>query len=122
MNVAMFISVGLGYIGGVAAALFLGRRIVAVVLRAGQFQAAQRRSIVRMAVAGGLVALVPALLLGTLVGATLGGAYAGAVSNPGGGVLAGTAVGMFAVVGLIMCVAVAIGAYFGRFIARGDIS
>ena len=122
MNVAMFISVGLGYIGGVAAALFLGRRIVAVVLRGGRFEAAQRRSIVRMAVAGGLVALVPALLLGTLVGATLGGAYAGAVSNPGGGVLAGTAVGMFAVVGLIMCVAVAIGAYVGRFIARGDIS
>ena len=123
MNVAMFISVGLGYIGGVLAVFFVAGRIVAAALRDGPFDPAQRRIVVRMAAAGGFVALLPALFLGAVVGGTFGGAYGEVISRSIGagnaGVVPGIAVGMFAVVALVMCVAVGIGAYFGRFIARG---
>jgi hypothetical protein len=123
MNVAMFISVGLGYIGGVVAVLFVAGRIVAGALRGTSFDTAQRRIVVRMAAAGGFVALLPALFLGTVAGGTFGGAYGEVISRSIGagnaGVVPGIAVGMFIVVALVMGLAVGIGAYSGRFIARG---
>jgi hypothetical protein len=124
MNFAMFISVGLGYIGGVVAVFLLGRRIVARALRDGPFESAQRKTVVRWAAGGGFVALLPALLLGTVVGGTFGGAYGEIFSSSFGagdaGVVPGIALGMFAVVAIILCAAVAIGAYAGRFLARRE--
>lgn len=122
MNVAMFASVGLGYVGGIVATFVMARFIVAAALRGAAFDAAQRRTVVKLAAAGGLVALLPALLVGTVVGGTLGGAYGEIIARgtvaEASGVVLGIAVGMFAAVALIMCTAVLAGAYVGRFIAN----
>lgn len=121
MNVAMFASVGLGYVGGLLAAFVLARYLVAAALRGAAFDAAQRRTVIKLAAAGGLVALLPALLVGTVVGGTLGGAYGEILAKgtfaEASGVVLGIAAGMFVVVTLILCVAVLAGAYVGRFIA-----
>ncbi|MGZ5036477.1 MAG: hypothetical protein ACXWHB_02595 [Usitatibacter sp.] len=124
MNLAAFLSVGLGYVSGVAAALILGRRIVRGILGGFPFAAEQRRIVVRAAAAGAFIAFLPALLLGIVIGATLGGAYFQAafthVEDGAGdsGLVLGITLGMFAMVVLIMCLAIAAGGYIGRFIAR----
>jgi hypothetical protein len=121
VNIAMFISVGFGYVCGVVAALFIGRRIVGAILRSGSFNHEERRVILRAATAGGFIALLPALILGTVVGGTFGGAYgellSGSIGGGGSGIILGITLGLFAVVALIMCLAIGVGAYFGRFFA-----
>ena len=90
-----------------AAAFVLGRAIVSAVARRRTLDAGQRRTLVKTAGAFGLVALAPALLIGIVVGGTLGAAY-------GEG---GVALGTFAVVALVLCAAVAAGAWVGRLLA-----
>jgi hypothetical protein len=122
VSIAMFFGAGFGYVGGVVASLFIGRRIVGVILRSAPFDREKRRTIVRAAAAGGFIALLPALVVGTVVGGTLGGAYGEFFSSSIGGgsavVVLGIALGMFAVVALIMCIAIGVGAYVGRLVAR----
>ena len=124
MNVAMFVSVGIGYIGGLVVALLLGRRIVASALRSRAVGTVQRRTVARWATGGGLIALLPALFLGTVVGGTFGGAYGEVLSNSIGagsaGVVPGIALGMLAVVALTICCAVAVGAYVGRIVGQRE--
>ena len=123
MGVAMFVIVALAYAGGVAAAAVLGRRIVAALVRRRAADVDHRRSIMRMGVAGGLVALVPALLLGVVIGATLGGAYgvsaAGSAAVATSASIVGIGLGVFAVVAVILSGSVALGAWVGDRIGHG---
>ena len=117
MGVATFVMVALAYMGGVSAAFVLGRRILAAMTRRRAANPDHRRSIARMALAGGLVALLPALLLGTVVGGTLGSLYGVSASAATAfgttAAILGIGLGVFAVVAVIMSAAVALGAWIG---------
>jgi hypothetical protein len=122
MTLAAFLSAGLGYVAGLVAAFYLARPTVRSVMRDPAFSPGQRRTVARVALAGGLVALVPALLLGTVVGATLGGFSGAALADSSGasesGVVFGIAAGVFAVVVPIVWISAAMGAWLGRSMAR----
>lgn len=122
MGVAMFVVVALAYAGGIAASAVLGRRIIAAVVRRRAATPEHRRSIVRMGVAGGLVALMPALLLGVVIGATLGSAYgvntAGLIALGTSATVVGIGLGVFAVVAVILSGSVALGAWIGDRLGR----
>jgi len=107
MNLALFAAVAIACVGGAVAAFVLGNRAIAAILRRGALDAGQRATVVKSAAAFGLVAVVPAVLLGIVVGGTLGGAH-GAV---------GVALGTFALVALLISVSVAAGAWVGRLLA-----
>lgn len=118
----MFLSVGFGFFAGLAAVFVVARRIVAAFLRKGPMAGPQRKLVLKMAAAGGFVALLPALILGIVVGATLGGVYGetllGARGVGGLGLVAGIALGTFAVVALVLVLAITAGAYIGVVVAR----
>ena len=123
-SVASFVSAGIGYIAGLVMAFVAAKYIMAfVILRSGELDAAQRRTIIKAAAGGGFVGILPALLLGSVVGGTLGRVYGEAASRAIGlgsaGIVPGIALGMFVVVMAVMCIAIALGAYLGRHLARG---
>ena len=112
----MPIAVALGYLGGIALTCFLGR---ALVIRFGG-RIAFGNNIGMLGVAGGMVALVPAFFLGTVVGGNLGGAYGEAISSSLGlgsaGVPIGLALGLIIVTTLVASCGVLIGAGIGRLL------
>ena len=118
----MFFSVGVGFFAGLAAAFVVARRIVAAFLRKAPVAVSQRIFVLKMAAAGGFVALLPSLILGIVVGATLGGVYgqtlAGGTRAGSLGLVAGVALGTFTVVVLVLCLAIALGACLGIVVAR----
>jgi hypothetical protein len=122
MNAALYVSVALGYIAGLAASFVVARRILATTLRGRSFDSRQRRTVVRLAAAGGVVSLVPALALGTVIGATLGAAAGDAIFVAIGlgrtGAAAGVLLGVFVMAAFILIASIAIGAWLGRYIVR----
>ena len=116
-----YVAVAAGFFAGIWAVFLLGRRIVAPFLRNPSLEPSQRTTIVRMAAAGGFVGILPSLLLGTVVGGTLGARLV--PHSPGISdslQILGIAFGMFAVVTILMCGAIALGAWIGAVIARGE--
>ena len=107
MNLALFAAVGIACVGGALAAAALGRRIIFALLRTRRFDTGQRVTVIKAAGAFGLVALLPAVLLGIVVGGTLGVAYGEA----------GVALGTFALVSILITVPMAAGAWIGRMLA-----
>lgn len=121
MGLAMFVVVALAYVAGIGAAMVLARRMIASFVRRRSADPEQRRWIVRMGIAGGIVALVPALLLGIVIGATLGGAYgvstAGSIALGTSATIVGIGLGVFAVVAAILTGSVALGAWIGMLLS-----
>ena len=113
----MYLAVGVGYLAGVIAAFVLGRRVLAYLVRRAA-SLAERRMIVRVGAAGGLVALLPALFLGTVIGGTLGGVVGDRLAPSSAGAAMGLAIGQFAVVCVTVVAAVALGGACGQFIGR----
>src|SRR5687768_6995816 len=118
----MFLSVGFGFFAGLAAVFVVTRRIVGAFLRGASVAASQRALVVKMAAAGGFIALLPALILGVVVGATLGGVYGQTLFDARGigslGLVTGVALGTFAVVALVLGLSITAGAYVGVVVAR----
>ena len=115
----MYLAVGVGYLGGVLASFILGRRLLALFVRKAS-SLDHRRHIVRAGIAAGLVALVPALLLGTVIGGTFGGSVGERLAPSSTGAAAGLAIGQFAITGLTIVAAVAIGGALGNVFGKGD--
>lgn len=122
MTLAAFLGAGVGYVAALVAAFYLSRPTVRAAMRDPAFTPGQRRTVAKVALAGGLVALVPALLLGAVVGATLGGYSGAALADASGasasGAVFGIAAGVFAVVVTIVWISVALGAWLGLSMAR----
>ena len=83
MGFILFFGVGVGFFAALLATFFIGRRVVAAMMPAQPISMDQRRTIVRGAVAGVAIALLPSLLLGVVVGGTLGGTYGSALAANG---------------------------------------
>jgi hypothetical protein len=116
----LFVGVGLGFFASVVVTLLFSRRLLATMSR-GIPSPGHRRSILRGAVGGVVIAFVPALLLGTVIGGTLGGNYAGTLAAAhDSGVLIGVSLGVFAVASIVLCGSVAVGAWIGRWLAGRD--
>ena len=116
-----YVAVAAGFLAGLWAVYLLGRRILAAFLRDPGLEPAQRGTVARMAAAGGFVGVVPALLLGTVIGGTLGARFV--PNSPGLSdslQVIGIAFGTFAVVTLVLCASIALGAWIGAAIARND--
>jgi|GEM_PF-2927192 len=77
---AIWVASALGLVGGVAISYAAGKAALPRIL-AGS---ADMRLMVRLALAGTLVALLPALLLALVIGATLGAAWARQIFEPYG--------------------------------------
>ena len=124
MGFILFVGVGLGLAAGVVAALLLSPRIIATLLGRGAAPPERRRTVVKGALAGAVIAFGPALLLGTVIGATLGGTYGGVLGDAAGardsGTLVGVALGVFAVATIVLVSSVGLGAWAGRWIADRD--
>ena len=112
----MPIAIALGYVGGIALTYLCGR---AVVVRFGG-RIAFRDKIGMLGVAGGMLALGPALFFATVVGGNLGGAYGETVSAFLGlgsvGVPIGLGLGLIAVTTVVATCGVILGAGIGRLI------
>jgi len=121
VGVILFFGVTIGFVAALVATFLLAVRFVGAMMPRDDDAAAARRTIRKGAVAGGLIAFVPALLLATVIGATLGGTYGGALGDAAGardsGSLAGVALGVFAVATILLCLSVALGAGIGRWLA-----
>lgn len=113
----MYVAVALGYVAGVAAAFVLGRRVVVLAARGIQ-DPEHRRTIVRGGVAGGIIALVPALLLGAVIAGTLGSSIGERLAPSRAGIAAALAIGEFAVVCFTITVATAAGAMLGNLVGK----
>jgi hypothetical protein len=116
MGLILFVGVGLGFLAAIVAATFLARRILATMM-AGE--PARRRTMLKGAAAGAVIAFFPALLLGTVIGATLGGTYGGALAAQArdSGALAGVMLGVFAVAAPLLLGSIWLGARIGRWLA-----
>jgi hypothetical protein len=121
MGFVLFFGVGVGFLAAMMATFFIGRRAVAAMAHR-DVTPDRRRTIVRGAAAGAVIGFGPALLLGTVIGATLGGNYGGVIATSANmrdaGTLAGVALGTFAVATLLLGLAVVLGAWVGRLLAR----
>jgi len=116
MGLILFFGVGIGIFGAVVATVFIGRRLVAGMMPKQPVGLAHRRTIIRGALAGAVIAFVPSLLLGIVIGGTLGGTYGSALAANArdSGALAGVALGVFAVATILLSASVAAGAWLGR--------
>jgi hypothetical protein len=111
MKYAMVVAMAVGYLGGFTLSYFLARWLV-------------YRTDIKMArlsgVVFGVLAIVPALYVGTVVGGNLGGSYGEAVSESLGqgmlGVPVGLAIGIFSTIVLIVCISTAGGVLLGKLI------
>lgn len=113
----MYLAAGLGYLAGVGAAVILSRRLLVLIGRpAANHQ--QRRLIARVGIAGGLVALIPAFLLGTVIGGTFGRVIGERLAPSGAGAAAGLAIGLFAVACLTITLFAAVGGALGRLVGK----
>jgi hypothetical protein len=103
----------------VVAAFILGRRVLALMVRrvAGT---GHRRMIVRCGAAGGFIALLPALLLGTVLGGVFGMAFGERLAPSGAGAAAALAIAQFAFGCTIIVAAVALGGALGNLLGRGE--
>ena len=121
MGFILFFGVGVGFLAGVMASFFIGRRVVAALMR-HPVTPDGRRKIQRGALAGAVIGFGPALLLGTVIGATLGGSYGGAIATApnmrDAATLAGVALGTFAVGTVLLSLSVLLGAWVGRLLAK----
>ena len=115
----MYVAAALGYIAGVAAAFVLSRRVLVLMARRIA-DPAHRRTIVRGGIAGALVGLVPALLLGTVIAGTFGGSIGERLAPSRAGIAAALAIGEFAVVCFTITVATALGGALGRLVGQGS--
>ena len=113
----MYLAAAAGYLGGVMAAFILGRRLLALMVRRAR-DVEHRRSIVRTGAGAGLAALVPALLLGTLISGLFGGAMGDRLAPSGAGAAAALAIGQFAVVCATLVAAVAVGGGLGHLFGK----
>ena len=116
MGFILFFGVGIGYFAAVVSTVFIGRRLVAAMMPKQPVGLADRRTIIRGALAGAVIAFVPSLLLGIVIGGTLGGTYGSALAANArdSGALAGVALGVFAVATILLSASVAAGAWLGR--------
>ncbi len=114
----IWIATMLGLAGGVALS-YVGGRLLLQRLVGGSTDVLP---IARLALAGGVVALVPALLLSFVVGGTLGGAWGQYLFEhfglPMSGVPAGLALGIALVFAGVLLGGAAGGALIGRWLAR----
>ena len=119
MAFILFVGAALGFIAAIIATAYLARRMLAAMMPKGAEAAEQRRIVRKGAMAGAVIGLGPALLLGTVIGATLGGTYGAALAQGArdSGALAGVALGVFAVAAIVLTACVALGAWVGRRIA-----
>ena len=119
MGLMLFFGVGIGFLAALLATFFIGRRLVAAMMPKQPATLAQRRTILRGAAAGAVIALAPSLLLGIVIGGTLGGTYGStlAANARDSGALAGVALGVFAVATILLCASVALGACAGRWLS-----
>jgi len=105
----------IGYSAGVIGGYLLSKWIV----RRLSSDSFQPRLVVWVGVAGGLVALLPAFFLSTVVGGTLGGGYGEVLGQAFGlgkvGVLVGIPVGLAIVLTTLIAVGVLGGTMLGRF-------
>lgn len=114
---ASWISSALGLIGGVALMYLAAKATVPRMITGAR----DRRLLLRLALAGTLVALLPALFLSLVVGATLGGAWGRQLLAPYGlgasGAPLGLALGIALVfAGVVLCGTMA-GILLGRLLA-----
>jgi len=109
MKYAMFTAMGVGYIGGITLSYFLSKWMA---YRTSENIPRTVGSIF------GMLALIPAVLLGTIVGGNLGGVYGGAVSESLGqgtvGVPIGLALGILSTIVLVVCTSTYIGVLLGK--------
>ena len=116
----MPIAMAVGYIGGVALSYFCGRAIVFRVGARTAFRDLKSSLIGIMGVAGGLIALLPALFLATVVGGNLGGAYGEVIFSSLGfgmaGVPLGLALGLCLVTTVVTSAGVLLGAAIGKLL------
>lgn len=110
----IWIATALGLAGGVVLAYVLGK---AVVLRAIA-KAEDMRLFVRLAFAGTVVALLPALLLSIVIGGTLGGAWGEHVFGRLGVPLSGVPVGLALGIALVFALVVLAGSGAGILLGK----
>jgi hypothetical protein len=107
---------GVGYLGGILFAYYGGRWIIGVFAGRFTFAALSRNLLGLFGAAGGLLALLPAVFLGTVVG-SLGGAYGEVIFQAAGvgmvGVPIGLALSIAVVIGLVACGGVLLGIAIG---------
>lgn len=114
---AIWIATALGLAGGVVLAYVLGKAVLPRAVAKSQ----DTSLVVRLAFAGTVVALLPALFLSFVVGGTLGGAWGkqlfGYLGIPSSGVPFGLASGVALVFALVLLGGAAIGILLGKAVA-----
>jgi len=120
MGVILYFGVGIGFFAAVLATFFIARRLIAAVMPKHPAAFADRRTIMRGALAGAVIAFVPSLLLGIVIGGTLGGTYGSALlaNARDSGTLAGIALGVFAVATIVLCLSVVLGSLGKKKLAQ----
>lgn len=122
MTTFIAIAIGTGYFGGVFLAFYLSKLLLHGITINFAVNERQKQLIRGIGIALGVVALVPAIFLATVVGGNLGGSYGGIMSESIGlgevGIPVGLATGLVLVIAVTVTAILFVGACLGLLVAR----